>query len=106
MARWLPSLITGNAAKEIVDELCSILADFHPRGVRTMARADLRDVVPRVKVLYGDADVRSPLNIAEQLHADIPGSTLVVLTGVGHQLNVEDPERVNAAIRQFIGSPC
>ena len=60
---------------------------------KAMAGADLRDVLPRIEVptllLYGDADVRSPLSIAERLRADIPASTLVVLAGVGHQLNME-----------------
>jgi pimeloyl-ACP methyl ester carboxylesterase len=72
------------------------------------ARADLRDVLPRIDVptllLYGDADRRSPLNIAEDLRARIPTSRLVVLSGVGHQCNVEAPERFNAEVRGFLRS--
>jgi pimeloyl-ACP methyl ester carboxylesterase len=111
-ARWLPTLFTGSAPAEVVDELRSIIAGFHPQGARTMAKAmagaDLRDVLPHIEVptllLYGDADVRSPLSIAEQFRADIPASTLVVLTGVGHQLNMEAAARFNSALRDFIGS--
>ena len=54
---------------------------------------DLRDVLPHVDVptllVYGDRDVRAPLSVAEHLHAEIAGSTLVVLPGVGHVCNLE-----------------
>ena len=87
--RWLPTLFTDRAADGLVEELGAIIADFHPRGARTMARAmakaDLHDVLPRINVptllIYGDADVRSTLSVAEELHSRIPASKLVVLAG-------------------------
>jgi hypothetical protein len=48
---------------------------------------------------YGDQDVRAPLPVAEHLHANIAGSTLVVLPGVGHVCNLEEPKRFNATVR-------
>lgn len=57
-------------------------------GMRAMTRsfadADLRDVLPGIRVptllLYGDADRRSPLGtVAAELHRMIPGGTLVLL---------------------------
>jgi pimeloyl-ACP methyl ester carboxylesterase len=110
-ARWLPTLLTDDAPAELVDELRAIIADFHPQGARTMARAmamaDLRDVLPHIDVptllLYGDADVRSPLTVAEELHARVPASTLVVLPSVGHQLNMEAADQFNSALREFLG---
>jgi hypothetical protein len=56
-------------------------------------------------LLYGDADHRSPLEVvARDLHAKIPGSALVVLSGVGHQCDMEAPERFNAEVRGFLRS--
>jgi len=55
-------------------------------------------------LLYGDKDVRSPLHIAEALHARIPGSRLVVMAGVGHVSDMEAPERFNAEVRGFLRS--
>ena len=47
--RWLPTLLANDAPADLIEELASILADFHPRGARTMAgamaAADLRSVL-------------------------------------------------------------
>jgi pimeloyl-ACP methyl ester carboxylesterase len=105
----IPGMFSGSPRAEIVDELGAIMAEFHPAGFAAMARstaeADLRDVLPRIHVptllLYGDEDARSPLDIGQTLHAAIPGSTLVVMPGVGHMSNVEAPELMNTELRAF-----
>ena len=81
---------------------------FHPAGFRAMAVAsaeDLRDVLPHISVptllVYGDRDVRAPLAVAEHLHAEIAGSTLVVLPGTGHVCN-RGPGAFNGAVREFL----
>jgi pimeloyl-ACP methyl ester carboxylesterase len=87
-----------------------MMCDLHPSGTRTMmhamAEADLRDVLPRIQVptllLYGESDARSPLDIAEALHASIPGSQLVVLPDVGHFANAERPDEFDEAVRSFL----
>jgi pimeloyl-ACP methyl ester carboxylesterase len=75
--------------------------------LRAMAECDLRDLLPRIDVpvllLYGERDVRSPLSVAEALHASIPRSQLVVLAGAGHVANVERPAEFDAAVRAFLG---
>ncbi len=55
-------------------------------------------------LLYGSADVRSPLSVAEELHAQIRGSQLVVMPGVGHLSNVDAPDLFNAEVRRFLRS--
>jgi pimeloyl-ACP methyl ester carboxylesterase len=103
-------MVTQSAPTELVDEIVAFLSEFHPEGQRVLFQAfaeqDLRDVLPHIEVptllLYGDKDVRSPLNVAEDLHAQIPGSTLVVMPGVGHVSNMEAPERFNAEVRNFL----
>jgi pimeloyl-ACP methyl ester carboxylesterase len=74
-----------------------------------MAEADLNDVLPTVAVptllLWGELDARSPLPVAHQLHRAIPGARLVVIPGCGHVSNLERPDRVNAAVREFCLDP-
>jgi pimeloyl-ACP methyl ester carboxylesterase len=107
---WIPTLLTESAPAAMVDELKTILADFHPSGQRVLftafADADLRDVLPRIDVptllIYGEKDVRSPLSIARELHAKIPGSKLVVIPSVGHMVDMEAADRFNAEVRSFV----
>jgi pimeloyl-ACP methyl ester carboxylesterase len=105
-----PTLFSGSASAETVRAFTANASGFHPAGLRAMARssaeADLRDVLPRIDVptllLYGDDDVRAPLNVAEDLHAAISTSRLIVLPGIGHLINIEAGERFNAEIRAFL----
>jgi pimeloyl-ACP methyl ester carboxylesterase len=109
---WIPSLLTDKAPSEMIEELVAIISDFHPAGSRTMARAmaeaNLRAVLPHIDVpillIYGDADPRSPLSLAEELAVEIPDSRLVVIPGVGHQSNIEAADRFNAEVREFLQS--
>lgn len=108
----IPTLFSGSAPAELVDGFAAIMSELHPAGFRAMARslaeADLRDVLPRIDVptllLHGDQDVSAPLNVAEALHAAIPTSRLVVMPDVGHMSNVESGDRFNAEVRTFIRS--
>ena len=104
------TLFTGSVPAAVVDETAAMIREFHPAGLRAMADAfadaDLRDVLPEIDVptllLYGNADVRSPVSVGEDLHARIPGSKFVVIAGPGHVLNVEAPERFNEEVRSFL----
>jgi pimeloyl-ACP methyl ester carboxylesterase len=109
-----PGLLSSRASTGLVDELVAIWAGnagtAHPAGYRAMARAmaeaDLRDVLPRIKVptllLYGALDQRSPLTVANELHARITNSQLVVIPDVGHMSNAEAPDDFNAHVREFL----
>jgi pimeloyl-ACP methyl ester carboxylesterase len=110
VATLLPTMFSEGTPAESVEAFEASMRAFHPAGFREMARAsavDLRDVLPQISLptllVYGDADVRAPLPVAEHLRASIAGSTLVVLPGVGHACNVEAPDAFNNAVRRFLG---
>jgi pimeloyl-ACP methyl ester carboxylesterase len=105
----LPTMFSEATPPEAVDAFGASMLAFHPAGFRAMARAsaeDLREVLPHINVptllVYGDTDVRAPLAVAEDLHAAISGSTLVVLPDTGHLCNFEAPEEFNRAVRNFL----
>jgi pimeloyl-ACP methyl ester carboxylesterase len=109
VAELIPTMLTDSAPAELVEEFAASMREFHPVGLRANARAfaaaDLRDVLPRVAVptlLYGDRDVRAPMNVAHDIHAGIAGSKLVVIPGAGHACNIDAPERFNAEVRPFL----
>ncbi|HUC35060.1 MAG TPA: alpha/beta hydrolase, partial [Gaiellaceae bacterium] len=66
----------------------------------------LREALPFIAVptllVYGNADERSSLTVAHDLRDGIPGSRLVVLPGLGHECYLEDPDRVNSEVRDFL----
>jgi pimeloyl-ACP methyl ester carboxylesterase len=107
---YLPGFFSATAPPALQQEAAAMMKTAHPAGLRAMALAfgplDVRDVLPRIRVptllLYGDQDVRAPVSVGEALHAQIAGSTLEVLPGVGHVSNMEAPERFNAAVRAFL----
>ena len=107
----LPTMFSVGTAPEAVEACRETMLAFHPVGFQAMARAsaeDLRDAPPLLDVptllIYGDQDVHAPLTVAEELHAAISGSELVVLPGVGHVSNVEAPEQSNTEVRTFLHS--
>jgi pimeloyl-ACP methyl ester carboxylesterase len=74
------------------------------QGVIT--RRDVTEELSRITtptlILVGEEDVVTRPEMAEQLHSRIQGSRLVRLPRVGHMSNLEQPELVNRAIRQFL----
>lgn len=116
--RWLPSLLSTAVSADLTKELVAIWSDNvgirRPIGRRTMframAEADLRDVLPKIKIptllVYGELDKRSPLQIAYNLHSSIPDVKLITIPGVGHLGNIEAPEQFNSHVKRFITDSC
>lgn len=102
-------LFAGEPPPEFDQLIREIAADVRPESLRqqvlVMAEADLRDLLPQIAVptllVWGELDARSPIDVARQFEEAIPKSELVVIPGAGHVSNLEEPERVNEAIREF-----
>jgi pimeloyl-ACP methyl ester carboxylesterase len=109
VAHLLPGLLSDGVDEATRDELAGIMSDLHPAGFRLMslssAEVDTTDLLSEVAVptllIWGEADARSSLEIADQMNQAIPGSELTVLRGAGHLSNLEAPQRFTAALRRF-----
>jgi pimeloyl-ACP methyl ester carboxylesterase len=103
-------MFAGPAPAELAAQALVLASDAHPQAcltmLRAMAEADLRSVLPGIRVptlvLHGDSDARSPLAIGQDLHRQIPGSQFVVMPGVGHLSSLEAAEAFNDAVRAFL----
>ena len=103
-------LFSGRMSPDTAAALASIMSESRPVATRAMARAlaeaDLREALPSISVptllIHGEADERSTLAVAEELHERISTSSLVVLPGLGHECALEDPGRFNAEVRRFL----
>ena len=105
----LPGLFATDPPARFVPLLDAIAADVRPATIEheltIMAETDLSDLLPQIAVpallVWGMHDARSPLSVAHQFEATIPGPTLVVIERAGHMSNLERPEQVNDAVRAF-----
>lgn len=109
VAKFLPGVFTDAAPQALRDEFSAIVSEFHPLGFRLMsqssAEVDTRDLLPTIEVptlvLWGEDDRRSPVHVAEQFHAAIPGAEMAIIRNAGHLSNMEQPEAFNAHVRRF-----
>jgi pimeloyl-ACP methyl ester carboxylesterase len=92
-----------------LDELASIVWDFHPVGFRVMSRAlhpgfseALSGILVPALLIWGADDARSHLICGEKMRDRINGSHLVVIPDAGHASNMEQPARFNAEVRTFL----
>ncbi|HVF80248.1 MAG TPA: alpha/beta hydrolase [Solirubrobacteraceae bacterium] len=105
----LPGLFAGDPPAEFILLLEKIATVVRPKSLSTqlhvMAEADQRDMLPDIAVptllIWGEHDARSPLSVAHQFEQAIADTTLVVIPECGHISNLEQPERFNAAVREF-----
>lgn len=114
VAAMLPSMFSASASSERVEQFAASVAGSRPAGFLAMARAlaeaDRTDMLGDIDLptllLFGDADDRAPLDVAERLQVAIPGSRLVVMPGVGHVSSVRAPELLNREVRHFFVNTC
>ena len=108
-------LAAGTAATSpaVVRELGAIMESQPPRTIenalvavrdRPDFRDDLASIAVPTLVLVGEADAITPPAMSETMHKNIPNSKLVKIAGAGHMTPMEQPEAVNRAIRDFVGS--
>jgi pimeloyl-ACP methyl ester carboxylesterase len=105
----LPGLFASDPPARYVPLLAAIAADVRPatlgHQLDTMAETDLSDLLPHISVptllIWGQSDARSPLTVARQFDEAIPDTRLVAIEGAGHMSNLEQPDRVNDAVRTF-----
>ena len=108
LTRWFPSALTPDAPAFIPKVrlmilntppagfmgCCGALADFN-------YQPGLASIRKPVLVIVGTKD--QMLAGSRQIHADIPGSTIVELEGAGHLSNIDQPAAYNRALEGFIG---
>lgn len=76
---------------------------------RDLSACDQFDVMAEVErisqptlIVTGESDRMTPPKFAEFLHARLPNSALVVIPDAGHYVHIEQPERVAAAIGDWL----
>jgi pimeloyl-ACP methyl ester carboxylesterase len=71
---------------------------------RPDSRKDLPGIACPTLVLCGREDALTPMHLHEEMAALIPASQLCLIERCGHLSALERPERVTAALREWLGS--
>lgn len=96
----------GLAAMSLRMNLAIGLEAFARQQSAIIGRPDSRPTLGAIRVptlvLVGDADLLTPPEMAQEIAARIAGSRLVVVPRCGHMSPHEQPERVNAALVEWL----
>ena len=66
--------------------------------------ARLKEIKCPILVIVGEQDPGTPVAMAQEIHANAPGSKLVVLPSAAHLANLERPKGFTRALRAFLSS--
>jgi pimeloyl-ACP methyl ester carboxylesterase len=86
VATWLPELFLTDTA-----------AATHSRAAFGAVRAP-------TLLIYGEDDSVTPLSDGREIASLLPGAEMVVLSGVGHIPQIENPVAFNGALVRFLTS--
>jgi 3-oxoadipate enol-lactonase len=70
--------------------------------INTTAR--LKEIKTPILVLCGDKDPGTPPAMSEAIHANAPGSKLVMIPGAAHLANLENPAAFTKAMQDFLAA--
>lgn len=96
---------------ELVEEVRQIMNSASVEGItgalvgmrdRTDSTPVLQQIQTPVLILHGQEDQLMPPSTAEETHRQCPTSELQIIPGAGHLLNMEQPERFNEALREWL----
>jgi 3-oxoadipate enol-lactonase len=110
----LPKLLGETTRREqpgVAERVRSLIESSSPAAIAgmitaLMTRADstpvLRTIHCPTLIVVGDEDTITPPALSREMHQAISHSQLVVLPGVGHLANMEQPAAFNAALTGFL----
>ena len=112
---WLNSDLFPSAAerpgvatrlKKIVDDYSAwhFLNDDPASMPDTPAIDRLGSLTMSMLIVLGERDLPDIHNIADILEDQVPGAEKVVIPGVGHMSNMEDPKRFNEIVLEFLST--
>ncbi len=107
---FAPAVIKNPERPELAEELAESFCSTDPKIARKFAevtflsdhRSDLAAVKVPTLILQCSDDLIAPLQVGEYVHANIPGSDIVVLKATGHCPHLSDPTETIEEIKNFL----
>ena len=88
-----------NAAKEITEETAdnALKAMKNWRGYE-----NLKNIHNKTLIIWGDKDISYNFEQVDTLNNNIPNSNLIIFKGCSHNVHLEEPEKFNDALLNFL----
>ncbi|MGH8670008.1 MAG: alpha/beta fold hydrolase [Burkholderiales bacterium] len=106
MRRLLGSRARPGALEALLASFHALRQDSYLKTLEASVAQDraapLEELAVPTLVITGDEDRVYPQALAQRMAQRIPGAELVVLEGCGHLSNLEQPERFNAVLLDFL----
>src|SRR5262245_20603633 len=104
-AERAPKLLSRNAPLDLVREVVSIMSEVRPAGYEfaaiALAKSDTRDAIRNLRVptllIWGAEDEITP--VWDELP---PGAKVEIIRAAGHLCYIEQPERFNQIVKEFL----
>jgi len=88
-----------NAAKEITEET----ADNALKAMKNWeGYENLKNIYNETLIIWGDKDISYNFEQVETLNKNIPNSDLIIFKGCSHNVHLEEPEKFNDTVRNFL----
>jgi len=88
-----------NAAKEITEET----ADNALKAMKNWkGYENLKNIYNETLIIWGDKDISYNFEQVETLNKNIPNSDLIIFKGCSHNVHLEEPEKFNVTVRNFL----
>jgi 3-oxoadipate enol-lactonase len=109
LERWFTEPFRKSGAP-ILGEIAAAIRGTPPQGFAGCCHAlpkinltsRLKEIACPTLVVVGEHDPGTPVSMAQDIHAAMPGSQLVVLPNAAHLSNAEQPAAFNAALQSFL----
>jgi 3-oxoadipate enol-lactonase len=107
--RWFNDAFQAEHPEIVRESVCVFLKNdvqAYAETCRMLGAVDLRSTLSKIdvptRIAVGEDDYATPLDMAEALHAGIPGSTLTVIEKGRHLTPLEQPDRIAAELKQLL----
>ncbi|TMI76415.1 MAG: alpha/beta hydrolase [Bacillati bacterium ANGP1] len=97
-----PDLVTAVRALMESRRIASLAAGLRAMAQRPESTPLLSSISVPTLIVVGEDDKATPVSSARTMQAAIPSSRLVIIPEAGHVSNLEQPERFNAALLEFL----
>ena len=109
LARWLTEPYRKSHA-QVVDRIGGYIRATPVAGFSGCCHAipkinlthRLKEIACPALVIVGEQDPGTPVAMAREIHAALPGSELVIIPSAAHLSNIEQPQAFNAALLGFL----